>query len=441
MSTLGMDDQASLNMQATLRALMRDESASAVLPDSAGSLPTEYLGFDNLSIAIVGPNDRQREEVTLALSRCGGNKVRAYSSYPPSLDYLPMLLEQQHDVLIIELDSDPEHALDLVEAIGANGSVTVIVYSVSTDPEMLMRCMRAGTREFLTLPFQPGVIEEFLVRAAARRRVVHPSDQKTKKKKTGGRLLAFMGAKGGTGVTTLACGFAVALAQEARETTLLIDLDLPLGDAALNLGIISEYSTITALQAAERLDSSLLSGFLVKHDSGVSVLAAPGKLEEFHADSTAIDKLLTVARQEFDNVVVDLGSKFDMSVSGLFKEPCTVYLVTQAGIPELRNSNRLISKFFGLDGPKLEVVINRYEVRRLGVLDEHINKALTRPARWKVPNDYASVKRMQIDAAPLALADSPVSREIRRMARSVSGSPAPEVNGSPAKKKGFSFFS
>ena len=76
----------------------------------------------------------------------------------------------------------------------------------------------------------------------------------------------------------------------------------------------------------------------------------------------------------------------------------------------------------------------------MGVSDDHINKALTRPAQWKIPNDYASVKRMQIDAAPLALADSPVSREIRRMAQSVSGSPAPEGNGSQAKKKGFRFF-
>jgi MinD-like ATPase involved in chromosome partitioning or flagellar assembly len=57
-----------------------------------------------------------------------------------------------------------------------------------------------------------------------------------------------MGAKGGAGVTTVACNFAVALAQEPGQKTLLIDLDLPFGDAALNLGVISEFSTIDALQ-------------------------------------------------------------------------------------------------------------------------------------------------------------------------------------------------
>jgi pilus assembly protein CpaE len=112
-----------------------------------------------------------------------------------------------------------------------------------------------------------------------------------------------------------------------------------------------------------------------------------------------------------------------------------IYLVTQAGIPELRNSNRLISQFFSAGGPKLEIVINRYEPRTLGVADEHITKALTRPAQWKVPNDYAAVRRMQNTATPLTLTDSPISRLMRQMARSVSGQP-----DAPAKKKGFSLF-
>ena len=111
---------------------------------------------------------------------------------------------------------------------------------------------------------------EALARAAARR----PAAQNTKK--AAGKLLAFMGAKGGAGATTLACNFAVALAQEPEQKTLLIDLDLPLGDAALNLGIVAEFSAIDALQAGDRLDARFLSQLLVKHSSGVWVLAAPG---------------------------------------------------------------------------------------------------------------------------------------------------------------------
>jgi pilus assembly protein CpaE len=272
---------------------------------------------------------------------------------------------------------------------------------------------------------------EALVRAAGRRTAVRqPAARKTR-----GRLLVFLGAKGGAGVTTLACNFAVALAQESGQSTLLVDLDLPLGDAALNLGIVTEYSTINALQDADRLDSSFLNKLLIKHSSGVSVLAAPGKFPQFHASNEAIDKLMNVARQEFENVVVDVGARLDLTDSALFRDAYTIYLVTQAGIPELRNSNRLISQFFNVGSPKLEIVINRYEPRALGVSDETITKALTRPANWKIPNDYAAVRQMQNTATPLALGDSPISKIIKQMATSICGQRATQP-----KKKGFRLF-
>jgi len=353
-----------------------------------------------------------------ALAGCQGGEIREFSSYPPSLDDVPRLLEQHYDVIIIDLDSYPEYALELVESICANGLATVMVYSMKTDPDLLVRCMRAGAREFLTLPFAQSTMAEALIRAAARRPAVRTS------KKAGGRLLVFLGAKGGDGVTTLACNFAVALAQESSKSTLLIDLDLPLGDAALNLGISADYSTVNALQNSGRLDSSFLSKLLVKHSSGVSVLAAPGKFPQFNAPHDAVDRLISVARQDFDNVVVDMGSRLDLAGTSLFKDGSTVYLVIQASVAGLRNSNRVISQFFTTEIPRLEIVINRFEPRGMGVAEDQITKALTRPVQWKIPNDYSAVRRMQSTAVPLAMEDSPISRLIRQMARTACGLPA-----------------
>ena len=131
---------------------------------------------------------------------------------------------------------------------------------------------------------------------------------------------------------------------------------------------MAEFSTIDALQAPDRLDARFLSKLLVKHSSGVWVLAAPGRFPQYQASTEAIDGLMSVARQEFDNVVVDMGSKLDLMGTSVYKDATTVYLVTQASIPELRNSNRLISQFFTAPVPKLEIVINRFEPRALGVL-------------------------------------------------------------------------
>jgi pilus assembly protein CpaE len=386
-----------------------------------------------LSIALIGPDEQRRKEAAHALLLCDGVEVREFLDYPPSLEDVPRMLEQRNDVIVIDLDSRPEYALEMVESICANSSSTVMVYSSKPDPELLVRCMRAGAREFLSPPFKHSTMAEALIRAAGRRTAA--ATRLPSVRKTGGRLLVFLGAKGGAGVTTLACNFAVALAQESGQSTLLIDLDLPLGDAALNLGIVTEYSTVNALQDAGRLDASFLNKLLTKHSSGVSVLAAPGKFPQFHASNEAIDKLMTVARQEFDNVVVDVGARLDLTDSALFRDAYTIYLVTQAGIPELRNSNRLISQFFNVGSPKLEIVINRYEPRGLGVSDETITKALTRAATWKIPNDYQAVRQMQNTATPLALGDSPISKLIKQMAISICGQRATQP-----KKKGFKLF-
>jgi Flp pilus assembly CpaE family ATPase len=392
---------------------------------------SEYSNaFDvrNLSIALVGPNDLLRTAVATALAAChAGGEVRQFSSYPATLDDVPRLLEQHFDVIVIDLESDREYALELVERACSNGIATVMVYLEKEDPELIIRCMRSGVRDILTFPFTQNTVPEALFRAAARLPAAPES------KKTGGRLLAFAGVKGGSGVTTIACNFAVALAEDSSQSTLLIDLDLPLGSSAINLGLEAEYSTIDALQESSRLDWSFLSRLLVKHSSGLKLLAAPGKLPAYKASNESVDKLLSVARQNFDNVVVDIGSAVDFDSISLFKEAKSFYLVAQASIPELRNANRMIGQYFSGNRPHLEMVINRYEASAPGVGDEQIAKALTRPVNWKIPNDYAAVRQMQNTATPLVLQNSSIAQHIREMASSISGLPVPL-----AKKKGFS---
>jgi len=388
----------------------------------------DALGNKVLSVALIGAEERRRNAVAKALAGAQASVTREFSSYP-ELDDVPRLLDADYDVIIVELDSNPEHALDLVENICGSSSVTVMVYSAQADSEMLVRCMRAGAREFLTEPIALSTIAEALVRASVRRPAARPA------KKAGGKLLVFIGAKGGSGVTTVASNFAVSLAQESGQSTVLIDLNLPLGDAALDLGINAQYSTANALQNFTRLDFNFLSKLLSKHSSGLFVLAASDKYTEVEASNEAVQKLLTVARQNFDYVVVDAGSRFGATGKTLFEGSSTVYLVMQVGIAELRNSNRLISESLKASGAKLEIVLNRYTPRSLGIDEESITKALTVPVQWKIPNDYPAARRAQNTATPLALNDSPISRVIWQMTRTACGLPA-----NPEKKKRFKLF-
>jgi pilus assembly protein CpaE len=403
--------------------------SSHLAMSTAIHIPDTPISTGDLSIAVISPDEHRRNAATIALGECHHGTIREFISFPPNLNDVSHMMGNNFDIIFVDLDSDPEYALDLVEDICTRGMATAIVYSTQADPDLLVRCMRAGAREYLMLPFDKGEMSEALVRASALRSSARPSPITTC------RLLVFLSAKGGSGATTLACNFAVSLAQESRQKTLLIDLNLPLGDVAINLGIQAQYSIASAFQNSSRLDSNFLSGLLVQHNSGLFVLAAPSELAPTYVSSDAIDKLLEVACQDFDYVVVDAGSRLDLQRKHLFDESATVYLVTQVGIPELRNSHRLIAQLSAEGSPKLEIVINRYDPRSLEIDEEHITKALTRPAQWKIPNNYAAVRRMQNTATPFTGEDSPISRVIRQMTRSVCGQPP-----IPEKKKKFSFF-
>ena len=378
---------------------------------TSGQIP-DFVGDGDLSVAVIGPNEQRRNETATTLAGCEPGQIQEFASYPDGLSILPELVEASIDVVIIDLDSDPDLALELIESICANCPATVMVHSAHNDPDLMVRCMRAGAREFLTLPLTHNKMAEALVRVSAHRPATSPL------KKTNGRVLVFFGAKGGSGVTTLACNYAVSLAHASGQKTLLIDLNILLGDAAINLGIEAKYSIVDALQNSQELDSRFLFTLLARHSCGLYMLAAPNEFTATQIRDEAFDKLLEVARQTFDFVVIDAGSRFDMERKNLFAPSDVLYLVTQVSVPELRNSNRLISQLSAGSGPNMEIVINRYQARSLGISDEQITKALTRPPQWKVPNDYPAVLRMQNTAAPLALEESPISRAIQQMARS-----------------------
>jgi hypothetical protein len=105
------------------------------------------------------------------------------------------------------------------------------------------------------------------------------------------------------------------------------------------------------------------------------------------------------------------------------------------GVSELRNANRMITRFFPMLGEQLQIVLNRYVAHALIFDEEHITKALTRPAQWKIPDDWATARRTRNTATALAMEDSAISKVLHQMARTAAGLPA-----SSDKKRIFSFF-
>lgn len=391
---------------------------------------TDSLSMGALAVIVIGPDQDRRRALATAIADSQVNLIKELPAYP-NFDDLNRILAADYDVMIIDLDPDPERALEVVENTCARTSLlTLMIFSSQSDPELLVRCMRAGAREFLRVPVSPASMGEALVRAAVRR------DEVRRQKKATGKLFVFAGAKGGSGVTTIASNFSLSLARESGQKAALVDLNLHLGDAALALNLTPKFSIMDAFDNWQRLDADLLNVLFTKHSSGLSVLAAPDSVVSFQPARQTVQKLLRIARDNFDFVVVDGGSGSAFTYEALFEMADTVYLVTQIGVPELRNANRFVTRFFSdPENRKLEVVLNRVPSRNLEIDEPSITKALTRPARWKIPNDFANARRAQNTGVPIADQRSPISRVIAQMAQAASGR-----DPDPRKKKRFGLF-
>lgn len=390
----------------------------------------DNISISAVSLVLVCPSDRLRQTFANALQGQHAKLVRQYNAYPNS-ESLLTAPELDCDAVVIDIDTDPELALDLVESVCAQrSSLTVMVYARAQNPDLLVRAMRTGAREFLSDPLSTGTLADAMVRAAARRSELNAP------KRVKGKVLVFWGAKGGSGVTTLASNFALSLLKEAGREVALLDLNLHIGEIALLLGLETRFTLIDALRNSARLDREFVSTLMTRHPSGLAVLAASDAyLSSVSIEDGSIERLLHILREQFAYVVVDAGPSLGRQSPALFDAADTIYLVAQADIPSLRNAQRFISNGFHAKQQQVEVVLNRFEPNRLGLDEDRISKALGVPPKWSVPNDFAAVRQAQNTGEPLVFRQSPVVRALRQMARAACGKPIEEP-----KKKKLSFF-
>jgi pilus assembly protein CpaE len=245
----------------------------------------------------------------------------------------------------------------------------------------------------------------------------------------------FWGAKGGSGVTTLATNFAIALHQETAGEVALADLNPQLGDVAVLLGLTPRFTIAEAFLNPTRLDQEFVSTLLSEHRSGISVLAAPDSYTSAPIEERSVGTLVELVRDRFPYAVIDAGLGLGNGAEPLFQLADTIYLVTQVDIPSLRNSQRFISYLRRFGDLQIELVLNRFEPRKVEFDDERLTKAVGLPPKWRIPNDYAAVRRAANTGTPLISEKSQMSQTIYQMARAACGKPA-----SNDRKKGFKLF-
>ncbi|MFZ0793870.1 MAG: AAA family ATPase [Candidatus Korobacteraceae bacterium] len=295
------------------------------------------------------------------------------------------VLEQfQHRVCVVDFD-DAETGARVSQRLhdGCDSSISIFAISNDSHPDAIIKAMRSGCSEYLVKPIRGDQILDALVQVEARRqgRLV---GQK-------GRVVTLMGAKGGTGVTSLALHLALNLVQRHQQKCLVVDQHPALGDLALYLGLgRHQYSFYELVHNMDRLDADLLQGFLLQHSSGLNVMDSPEAIHAFpSAASDAIEHTLAFLAENYQYVLIDCPPGLSEDTCAAIRQSDRLAIVITPELPAIHNAIRAIEYLTGLHYPdeNIDIVLNRSS-RRGALNDREIEASLHRSVSVRIPNNY-----------------------------------------------------
>lgn len=334
------------------------------------------------------------------------------------------------DICLIDFDKDRRGAAIIAERIHtALPDTAIFAVSSQTHPDAILEAMRAGCGEYLIKPIDREQLVKAVARIGARRR--------DKQEQGRAQLLAFMGAKGGCGTTTLVTQFGALLASSFQRNSLLLDLHPDFGDAALYLKLTkTRFHFFELLENTDRLDSDFLQSFVMRHSSGLDLIPAPeGSVATRDAmPPGALIHTLGFLRQRYEFILADLPPALNEENLAMIRDCDQLYLITVAEVSAVRNVVRQLEYFASKDIPreKIRVILNRHHKKNV-VSDAQIEKALEQKIFWRVPNQYPQVVKAIHEGDPVAqLSSSEVTRSLEAWAESVGKKLGTEVK----KKEG-----
>ncbi|MEL7497121.1 MAG: response regulator [Planctomycetota bacterium] len=337
------------------------------------------------------------------------------------------------DVAVIDIDSDEEKALQLVEAISrSHPTCGIIVVSRRTEGQLILRAMRSGAREFLNSPVS---IDELV---GALDRVSVSSDGG--KRSNSGSIISVAGASGGVGTTSIAVNLAVALAKDPDRSVALIDLDLALGDADVFLDMIPDFTLLDVSQNISRLDLALLRKSLTKHETGVYLLPRPVQIEDsVNISDEDFKRVIGLLKASFTHLVIDLSKSYSRLDLAALEASNHILLLTQLDLPCLRNVVRLLTSLETYDNvvEKVHVVVNRSGLDKSQISSQKAEETIDREIFWRIPNNYGVISECRNNGVPL-LQQAPkaaITHSINELAERLSGDAPPQKEDAPKKEK------
>ena len=386
-----------------------------------------------------GTDSTQRERVRLyATGSCEGfDKLRDSLASHPEIELVGAstdvasgagALAGGHLQAVLHATRSTSFPADEINSIREHTRAPILLVASSGSAGLLDQALDADVSDVLLLP---QLVENVVF---AIRKSTHSGRRHADSNGGGGgrhgKIVTVFSPKGGTGKTVTATNLATACAKFEGRKTLLLDLDLQFGDAAIMLGVEPDKTIYDLVVAPGELDSEKLAGYITKHACGLSVLPAPLRPEDAELVTEAkLGRLLEVARESFDVIVVDTSPFFHGPMLATLDRTDELLLLSSLDVPTLKNLRLALQTLDLLSFPKsrVKIVLNRSN-SKVGMKPNEVEGALGMKVRFEVPSDRAvplAVNR----GNPVVLAEesADVSRAIKSMAKEMFRAPKEEA--------------
>ena len=339
----------------------------------------------------------------------GAEGFRLWASELPDLILL--------DVMLPKLDG--YQVAQKIRAEEGDGShIPIIMLTAEREVEQKVRGLRAGADDYLIKPFHPA---ELLARIKSLLARFAPKELMLARPPLG-RVLAFYGAKGGVGTTTIAINAAIALHRELGRKVSLIDGNLQFGDHRVFLDLGLDRKSIVDVVTAPSMDQDLIKQVLVKHDSGIDLLLAPPTPETAELVTTDhLPVILDHLRDLYDYTLVDIDKRLDDINLGILELAETIFVVMTADLSCLKNV-RLVLETIGHLGfaDRVQLVLNRSNAFT-GISVKNAEGALRKQIEHQIVNEYRGAISALNSGAPFMFtkSDSALGVSLLHFARAV----------------------
>jgi pilus assembly protein CpaE len=299
-------------------------------------------------------------------------------------------------LVVVLLGEDPARGQDFIRRLREQFEGHVLAAGAITDPKVILRSLQIGADVFMDITELEIDFKGALRRLLLRPEVAGPP----------GNLVAVLSASGGCGASTLAVNLAAVMAR-SRGKCLLIDLNPSQGDLPTLLDLRPRFTLADVALNEARLDQAMFDKMLVRHPSGIHLLASPPDLADARAvTARGVKHVLSLARKLFAETIVDLEDCFHADQVEVLQQATGILLLCRLDFTSLRNTRRLLDHLARLDirQNRIRVVVNQHGQANALPVDE-AEEALREKLTSFIPYDPKTINAANNTGIPAVVKD------------------------------------